>query len=168
MTANEALNQGQVWLTTLLQRMGCPVTVQAELRSLVGTEAVEGWLELDPEGALFPERAALLIGDRGEAIDAIQFLVNLSLNQHRAEDDHLHFTVELAGYRQQRQQELSQIAAHVADQVLTAGEPQKLEHYSSADRRILHQLFEAYPHLQAVSEGREPHRYLVISRSGEV
>ncbi|WP_338430341.1 protein jag [Synechococcus elongatus] len=167
MTHELALNQGQVWLTETLQRMGCPVAVQAELRSVAGRTEPEGWLELDPEGELLPERAALLTGDRGAVLDALQFLANLALNQHREPDDHLHFTIELAGYRQQRRQVLSQLAAQVADRVLSSGEPEKLEHYSSADRRVLHELFDAYPHLQAVSEGREPNRSLLISRRAE-
>ncbi|ABB57648.1 protein jag [Synechococcus elongatus] len=167
MTHELALNQGQAWLTETLQLMGCPVAVSAELRTEAVRPDPEGWLELDPEGELLPERAAALIGDRGVAIDALQFLANLALNQHRAADDHLHFTLELGGYRQQRRQLLSQIAIQVADRVLSSGEPEKLEDYSSADRRVLHELFEAYPHLQAVSEGREPHRSLLISRRAE-
>ncbi len=82
MTHELALNQRSSLASRNVATDGLSVAVAAELRSVAGRTEPEGWLELDPEGELLPERAALLTGDRGAVLDALQFLANLALNQH--------------------------------------------------------------------------------------
>ncbi len=157
------LERGQRWLTQLLDLMACPVGVGAELRpdphAAIGQQ---GWLTIEDQ-ALFPDRIQTLIGQGGEVIDAMQFLANLELNLGREPEENLSFTLELAGYRQQRLAELMTLADTVAETVRSTGQEQRIEHLSSAERRQLHQLFDRHPDLEAVGEGREPHRYLRVS-----
>lgn len=157
------LDRGQQWLTQLLELMACPAGVRAELRpdphAAIGQQ---GWLTIEDQ-ALFPDRIQTLIGQGGEVIDAMQFLANLELNLGREPEENLSYTLELAGYRQQRLAELTALAERVADAVRSSGQEQRIEHLSSAERRQLHQLFDRYPDLEAVGEGREPHRYLRVS-----
>lgn len=62
------------------------------------------------------EKAALLIGKRGQTLNALQTLTQLVLNRYS--DQYLNVTVDAENYRLKRKETLSQLAVRLADQVL--------------------------------------------------
>ena len=82
------------------------------------------------------EDLAMLIGPRGETLDALQFLGRLMVAHklHRRSN----FVVDVEGYRQRRVQALTRLAERMADKVRQRGEPISLEPMSAYERRIIH------------------------------
>jgi spoIIIJ-associated protein len=160
---DQRLDRGKQWLEQVLTLSGVTTTV--------GTEQPEGianpanyWLTIDST-SLTPGQKELLIGANGATIDAIQYLANASLNIHAEPDLQAGYTIELAGYRQQRSIELKAIADDAANRVRETGQEFILQPMSSAERRQLHTFFDrdpSYQDLSTESRGQEPDRRLVV------
>jgi len=103
-----------------------------------------------------------LIGPKGEAIDSIQYLANTLLNIGVEPGEQRSFTIELNGYRVQRQRELQALIEEVADRVRQTGNEEKIESLSSAERRQIHTLLKDSEDLATESRGQEPNRHLVV------
>jgi spoIIIJ-associated protein len=154
-----AQTAGVDWLTSLLTMQGLTATVTA---ALVEDESGHScWLTIAEE-SLTPEQVTVLIGEGGAVLDSIQYLANTTLNLGKAEGEQLAFTIELAGYRARRLEELKAMAATAAEQVLTSGEEYELKGLSSAERRQLHHFLKAQDGLTTFSRGKEPDRRLVV------
>lgn len=154
------IQQGQNWLQEMLRLAGLSSSVQVD-RQRTSPEG-SCWLAID-DTALTPEQAQILIGDHGTVLDAIQYLANTILNIGRTEDSQTAYTIELAGYRVQRQMELQQLADAAAQHARETGEEYELAALSSAERRQVHTyLKDAYQDLETYSRGKEPDRRLVV------
>lgn len=155
------IQQGQQWLATLLKLMG--------VATAVGTSQIENhegdlpdeWLIIDPSN-LTSEQIAILVGERGEAIDAIQYLTNTVLNMSKEPNSQKPFTVELNGYRVRRRAQLQELAEKVAQQVRETGKEVELKSLSSAERRQVHTFLKDSQDLETESRGQEPDRRLVV------
>ncbi|PZO42977.1 MAG: RNA-binding protein [Leptolyngbya sp.] len=162
--ATDAATAGVNWLTTLLTMQGLPSTVTAQQ---VEDESGEScWLTI-AEAPLSSEQVQALIGDGGAALDSIQYLANTTLNLGKGQDEQQAFTIELAGYRAKRLEELKAMAAAAADQVLASGEEHEMQGLSSAERRQMHHFISAHEGLATFSRGREPDRRLVVCLAGQ-
>lgn len=153
------LSRGQQWLEEFLKLSGMPVSVSADGSTLDSEGSC--WLTIDAK-TLKPEQIEGLIGDRGAVLDAIQYLANTTLNLNQSEAEQCAYTVELNGYRKQRQQELEAIATEAATHVRETGEEYEIAALSSAERRQVHTLLKAFGDLETYSRGREPDRRLVV------
>jgi spoIIIJ-associated protein len=152
--------KGQEWLNRLLNLMGLDAkTTITTVEQPNGTTA--DWLTIDTNN-LPSETIDLLLGDRGNHIDAIQFLANLTLNVGVTENDHRSFTIELNGYRQKRQLELYELAQNLAQQVRETGEEVEVKNLSSAERKQIHTFLDDAEDLTTESRGQEPDRRLAI------
>lgn len=155
----DAATAGVNWLTTLLTMQGLASTVSAHP---VEDESGEScWLTI-AEAPLSPQQIQTLIGEGGAVLDSIQYLANTTLNVGKSQDEQQAFTIELAGYRAQRLEELKAIAAEAAERVLASGEEVELQGLSSAERRQMHHFLSAHAGLATFSRGREPDRRLVV------
>ena len=150
--------RGKEWLEKLLQLIGIPAGVKiAEVE-----DEQSDWLIID-ETNLTPEQIEILIGqNKGEAIDAIQYLANTLLNMEIEEELQRSFTVELNGYRVRRQAQLRALAEKVAGQVRETGEKVEIKSLSSAERRQVHTFLKDSEDLKTESRGQEPDRRLVV------
>jgi spoIIIJ-associated protein len=95
----------------------------------------------DPEAGgpiidLTGEDSGLLIGRRGQTLQALQFIVNLIVRQRFGED--VRVVLDVEHYRQRREASLRDMAAKVAARVVQTGRSITLEPMSAADRRIIH------------------------------
>jgi spoIIIJ-associated protein len=95
----------------------------------------------DPEAGgpiidLTGEDSGLLIGRRGQTLQALQFIVNLIVRQRFGED--IRVVLDVERYRQRREASLQDMAAKVAARVVQTGRSITLEPMSAADRRIIH------------------------------
>ncbi len=149
--AIEQLTRGQVWLQEVLKLTGITVPVVIDPQ--------RQWLVIDTQD---PQQVKALLGDQGTVLDALQYLANVNLNLHLPTDAQFPFTLELAGYRAQRQQELAMLVKQVAAQVRSTGQEVAIPNLSAAERRQVHTLFQQYDDLETVSRGQEPERYLVV------
>jgi spoIIIJ-associated protein len=151
---------GQAWLTQLLTQLGVSASITAA--PLAGFEQLEGlWLTIE-SGELSAEQVQLLLGEGGQVLDAIQYLLNITYNINRVKDDHAVFTLELAGHRLKRLRELQAIADQVAAEVRASQAETEMPPLSAAERRLVHTLFKDVPDLETFSRGQEPDRRLVV------
>lgn len=156
----QKIQQGKQWLEEMLRLSGLPNSVEVDQ----ARTSAEGscWLAID-NAALTPEQTQVLIGEGGGVLDAIQYLANTILNIGRGEDSQTAYTIELAGYRVQRQMELQQLADEAAQHARETGEEYEMAALSSAERRQVHTYLKAaYQDLETYSRGKEPDRRLVV------
>lgn len=148
-------DRGQQWLEQLLQL----ANISAEI---VATEETSGyWLTLNPKGWIEAD-IERLIGDRGQTLDAIQYLANSTLNIGRSPEDQAAYTIELNGYRRARLQELQAQAEAAAREARETGSEVEMTSLSAAERRQVHTFLKENSDLETFSRGQEPHRHLVV------
>ncbi|PSN12701.1 RNA-binding protein [filamentous cyanobacterium CCP5] len=156
---SENLQAGAQWLQSLLRLQGIETSVKP---NLVNNEAGDScWLVID-ESSLSEDQIHHLTGDRGGVLDAVQYLANTILNLEKPQEEQQAFTVELAGYREQRMAELKATAEATAQEVLASGEEREVQGLSSAERRQVHNFLKDYEGLETFSRGKEPDRRLVV------
>jgi spoIIIJ-associated protein len=164
------LEQGAQWLQQLLELAGFSAPVSADIVEPLSHQHVEGqgteesvaWLTIDSQG-FEAEQVELLIGEKGEVLDAIQYLASLELNFKADRDAQRAFVVDIDGYRDRRQQELKKLVDEAATIVQDSHQPYDIAGLSSAERREVHTLLKAgYPDLETFSQGKEPDRRLIV------
>ena len=97
-----------------------------------------------------------LIGQRGETVRAIQFLVSSALKNKDFELNRVN--VDVADYKKQRADHLAETAAEWIKSVQETGEPYELRPMNAADRRVIHKVAaEAGLTSESVGEGRDRH-----------
>lgn len=121
------------------------------------TEIREGILWIILSG----EKLGLLIGRRGETLNAIQYLANLAVNRKRGERVRLVLDVE--GYRESREQTLQALAKKMADKAVRSGRRVELEPMNPHERRIVHIALQNDKRVETASHGEEPYRRVVIT-----
>jgi spoIIIJ-associated protein len=104
-----------------------------------------------------------LIGQKGDNMRAMQFLVSNALNQGY---EYTRVNVDVAEYKKQRAQRLSERAEEWMKQVKESGEPMDLKPMSAADRRTIHKLSQEWG-LTSESDGEGPTRHIVLKPTAE-
>ncbi|MEN9869398.1 MAG: hypothetical protein RLZZ171_381 [Cyanobacteriota bacterium] len=155
------LSLGQEWLEQLLTLMGVAAVVKTEGFETVSADSDFNWLSISADD-LTETQKQQLIGNKGESIDAIQYLTNTILNLDTDPEVQSSFVVELDGYRVQRNQELATLTQDAIAQVQSTGEEVAIPGLSSAERKQIHSLLEGSEGLSSESRGQEPNRQLVI------
>lgn len=103
----------------------------------------------------------ILIGRRGETLDALQFLVNLSVNKNQ--EVRRKIIIDVEGYRNRREETLQKLALKLANKARQRGRSVVLEPMSSQERRIIHTALQGRDDIYTFSEGDEPYRKIIIS-----
>jgi spoIIIJ-associated protein len=102
----------------------------------------------------------LVIGKRGQTIDAIQYLATAIV--FRETDERKSIVVDAAGYRDRRRATLEQQADRAASEAIAAGEPITLDPMSAVERKIVHVYLQEREDVETASEGNEPNRFVVV------
>ncbi len=105
---------------------------------------------------------AVLIGRRGDTLDALQYLTGLAVNKGR--EDYKKIMLDAENYREKRERTLEKLAKRLANTVAKTGKPITLEPMNPYERRILHATLQSNPRVETMSEGEEPFRRVVIRR----
>lgn len=105
----------------------------------------------------------VLIGRRGQTLDAVQELVRTAMQ--RRFERRSRVLVDVDGYRARRMEKLLERADEAVAEVLDGGEPQRLEPMDPIERRLVHQRVAQTAGVMSTSHGREPARRIVIERS---
>ena len=103
----------------------------------------------------------ILIGHRGETLDAIQYLVSLVVNRDH-EEEYKRVILDTESYRLKREETLKRLASRLAFKVKTTGKYVKLEPMNPYERRIIHSALQNNDYITTYSEGEEPFRRVVI------
>lgn len=140
-----------VFLSELLEKMNSPAPILAA--------ETENGLRL----CINAETMGLLIGRRGETLDAMQYLVSLVANKNRKEEGYLRITLDTEGYRSRREETLKRLARKNAQHVRQSGRPVAMEPMNPYERRVLHSALQGFAGVTTHSEGEEPNRHVVIT-----
>ena len=143
-------NPAAEFLKGLLQHMNVEGTVLAKAED----EGIRLYIDKSTMG--------MLIGHRGETLDAMQYLTSLAVNRNRKQEGYTRVSIDTEGYREKREETLARLARKIAGQVKATGRSRTLEPMNPYERRVLHATLQNHPHVATRSEGEEPNRRVVI------
>ena len=136
----------------------------AEITKLMGVD-VTVELGSDAEGNLYGrmtgDTLGILIGRRGETLDALQYLTSLKVNRGR--EGYTRVTLDTENYRAKREDTLVRLANRMANRATRTGRRVSLEPMNPYERRIIHFALQANDLVDTHSEGDEPNRHVVIT-----
>ena len=136
----------------------------AELTGLMGVN-VEIEVGNDEEGNVFVQMTGdtlgILIGRRGETLDAVQYLTSLKVN--RGQENYTRVTLDTENYRAKREDTLIRLANRMANRAVKTGRKVSMEPMNPYERRIIHSALQANQAVDTHSEGEEPNRHVVIT-----
>ena len=134
----------------------------------MGSDAVPHAYKLDEESYradLVGGDAGLLIGRRGDTLDAIQYLTGYAVNRDR--EKRLRISVDAGDYRLKREDSLRQLANKMAAKAVKYRRNFTLEPMNAYERHIIHAALQEYPEVTTFSTGTEPHRRVVVAYAKE-
>ena len=146
---SDEAKRAREFLAGLTQRMGVPVEIQLQ--------QTDEQLRMQMAG----EGMSLLIGRRGETLDALQYLTSLNINRGR--DEYLRVNIDTENYRAKREEALRKLAVRMAGRAKKSGRRVTLEPMNPYERRILHSALQNDPDVTTHSEGEEPYRRVIIT-----
>ena len=112
---------------------------------------------------LVGENLGILIGRRGETLDAIQHLANYAVN--RGQNKRVRINVDAESYRLKREQALQRLAQKVAGKVTRYRRNITLEPMNAYERHVIHAALQDHPDVTTFSTGTEPNRRIVVAYS---
>ena len=144
----------EIFLTGLLQHMGSTAVPHAYM--------------LDEETCradLVGEDVGMLIGRRGDTLDAIQYLTSYAINHDATK--RVRISVDAGAYRQKREEALRQLARKMAGKAVKYHRNFTLEPMNAYERHVIHAALQDYPEVTTFSTGTEPHRRIVVAYAKE-
>jgi spoIIIJ-associated protein len=135
-------------LSGILRRMSfeCEVAVQETPEKII----------LNIEG----DSSGLLIGKRGQNLDAIQYILSKAIN--RTDSEHKMIMVDSEAYRKRREESLMNLAEKIREKVKKTKKPVSLSHMNAHDRRIIHLALQEDEALVTKSRGEGEYRKILI------
>lgn len=144
--------QVEVFIKGLLEHMGSSAVPQA-VKTAEDTYLVD----------LVGDDLGMLIGRRGETLDAIQHLTNYTVNRDAGKRSRI--SVDAEHYRQKREESLQRLAFKVAGKVTKYRRNITLEPMNAYERHVIHAALQDLPDVSTFSTGTEPNRRIVVSYS---
>ena len=144
----EAAHVTKAYLEQIAEIYGAPSVVHVEVQK----EKMNFVFETEKPG--------LLIGKYGKILNALQVLAQVSV--HRFVKGRMSVQVDVGDYRLRRTEALQQIAERTARRVLKTKQPVYLEPLPAYERKQIHAYLSKNKRISTHSEGKEPHRYLVV------
>ncbi|MEF9877855.1 MAG: RNA-binding cell elongation regulator Jag/EloR [Clostridia bacterium] len=143
-------SKAQQFLMNVTKLMGVEVSVNVRRDE-------EGNMRVD----MFGDTLGILIGRRGETLDALQYLTSLYIN--RGQDEYTRVTLDTENYRSKREEALTRLANRMANRAVKTGRKVVMEPMNPYERRILHSALQQNDAVTTHSEGDEPNRHVVIT-----
>ena len=127
-----------------------------EAKITVDYDIEENTMNINLEG----EDMGVIIGKRGQTLDALQYLISLVANKEGGK----YFRVKLdtENYRERRKATLESLAKNIAYKVKRTRRPVSLEPMNPYERRIIHSTLQNDKYVSTKSEGEEPFRHVVV------
>ncbi len=150
--ANSPTGKAIAYLNTILKNLGCQnVEIKAAVRENGALIVIDG------------EGLGVVIGHRGETLDALQHLVSLAANNSGG---YFKVTLNIGDYREKREETLKGLATRVAEQVKRTSRNRALEPMSAYERRIIHTAVQEIEGVCSASIGEGKNRRVVIFPEG--
>lgn len=105
----------------------------------------------------------MLIGRRGDTLDAIQHITNYAVNHGQGK--RVRINVDAENYRKKREESLIRLANKVAGKVSRSRRNITLEPMNAYERHVIHAALQDYPDVTTYSTGTEPGRRIVVAYS---
>jgi spoIIIJ-associated protein len=144
-----SLNEAKTFLMEILLSMS--------MKAEVNLKEESNEIKIDLVGA----NMGLLIGYRGETLDALQYLVSLVVNKNH-DEEYKRVVLDTENYRAKREETLKRLASKIAYKVRVSGRVLKLEPMNPYERRIIHSSLQNDSYIYTFSEGEEPYRRVVV------
>ena len=144
------VKKAEGFLNDLLEKMG----VTAKASAIETDDGISVVIDGDSTG--------VLIGRRGETLDALQYLTSLIVNKDK--EDYSRVFVDTENYRRKREETLIRLANRIANKVEKTGKRAVLEPMNPYERRVLHATLQKNPNVETISEGEEPFRRVIIKK----
>ncbi|HIU87847.1 MAG TPA: protein jag [Candidatus Avilachnospira avistercoris] len=139
------------FLSSVFEGMGMNVDISAELS--------EDGRELGI--SLSGDDMGVLIGKRGQTLDALQYLTGQVINKHS--EGYIRVKLDTENYRERRRETLEKLAKNIAHKVKRTKRPVALEPMNPYERRIIHSVLQPDKEVITRSEGEEPYRHVVVA-----
>ncbi len=143
-----AAEKGKAFLQKIFLEMKLDVKIETQEKS--------GYLLFDLKG----ENLGILIGRRGDTLDALQFLLNLVINEKNMPK--VKGIIDVENYRAKREETLIALSRKLAAKAKRTGQKVVLEPMNPQERRIIHMALQNDHRVTTYSEGEEPYRKVVI------
>lgn len=140
----------QVFLRNILERLNIQTNVQI-------TEENENIL------VVLGEEASILIGHRGQTLDALQYLIARYLNEEK--DEWRKVVLDIDNYRDRREENLKSMAERMASQVVRTKRDVRTEPLTAPERRIIHMTLKDNAAVTTFSIGEGARKRVVIASS---
>ena len=144
----KSMEDAEYFAETLIHKMGLD---DAELSVVNSGKSID----IDVSGS----KMGLLIGKRGDTLDAVQYLTSLYVNKEK--NSYIKVNIDTEGYRAKREETLIKLAKSLERRVIREGSAVTLEPMSPNERRIIHSALQNSSKVQTYSVGEEPHRKVV-------
>lgn len=136
---------------------------KAYVEGLIKAMGVDGEVVAKTEGNIIKldivTTNAMVIGHRGETLDAIQTLAKRIVED---DDNHVRVFADSQGYRAKREQALISLAKRMAEKCVRKNRKVALEPMDSVQRKIIHSALTSDDRVYTRSEGHEPNRKVIV------
>ncbi|MBR6719756.1 MAG: protein jag [Clostridia bacterium] len=146
--------KAETFLKNITEKLG----MDTEFETVYNDEEKKMSIELKGEGL------GLLIGRRGETLDALQYLTNIFVNKET--EDYIKVTLDAENYRERREEALVTLAKRTAAKATKYKKNMIIEPKNPYERRIIHEALQEYPGVTTYSIGEEPNRKVVVAYKG--
>lgn len=147
----QILNDAEKFLQDVFAAMGLEVTIKTTAES-------ENAYVFDLVG----KNLGVLIGRRGQALDSLQYLLNLAVNRKLGED-RIHLILDVEDYRRRREETLIKLAKSVAERAIKTHRDVRLEPMNRHERKIIHTVLQENDRVETHSSGEDPYRYVIVT-----
>ena len=135
------------------------------LETLLDIVDYDGDIDLDVENgraivAVVGSDLSPLVGPNGATLDALQELTRLAVQQQTGVRSRL--MLDVSGHRNQRRQQLTDLATTTAKTVVESGQPVRLSPMNPFERKVVHDAISSLSGVESESEGDEPQRRVVV------
>lgn len=155
-TSPETVKKAQTALEEILRLMGFQATVEQKDDPSTHETILE----------IHAENSALLIGRKGQTLEALQYLVTRIAGEHPAHELP-HIVVDVENYRARRRKTLEDMALRLGEKAKRQRKTITVEALSAADRRIIHAALQDDPWVSTKSLGQGAYRRLLIIPEGD-
>lgn len=145
------VTKAQDYVGSVLEKMG----IEAGLESSYEDEKVSVSMKCDDE------TVGVIIGRRGDNLDALQYLTSLVVNKD--EENYIRVSLDIEGYREKREETLVRLAKSKAAVVGRTHRSITLEPMNPNERRIIHSALQEFKNIYTYSIGDDPNRKIVIA-----
>ena len=141
-------HEGLEFLKEMIKNMGLNLNITAKQG--------DNYLYLEIDG----EDSGVVIGKRGQTLDAIQYLTSLVVNKDK--EDYVRVVVDAENYRAKREETLMRLAERLADKAVKTNKNVKLEPMNPYERKVIHSTLQGNEFVTTRSEGEGSYRRVII------